>query len=556
MTIAFPSREFDEAVAAACHGYISNEDARALNSLLRQDTAALDEYILQVEIHSLLASEPDLFTSGELDFVENPQSKGADADAQKLETLQAPRLLPPTRKRAWFAALAACLMIGAVGLWNIFFQNPNVKTGMTSKAVAMLNLVVDTKWASGFEIPRAGASLEPGQLAFKSGFVQVVFYSGARVTIQGPADFNLESQNQISLAQGRLVAEVPPQAHGFLVRTGQATVRDLGTSFGLEVKDQQTALHVFKGSVELQTSVNGVKEELLEGAGALLEASRPPQYISARPAAFTSLFEVQDRSTAEEVERFSRWREASKQLNSDPSLLLHLDFQGDTSPEWQLANSGNQRAAAPDATVVGGQWSDGRWPGKRALEFQSMNDRVRLSVPGEFDSVTLVVWARVQGLDRKINSLFMSDGFVSGTVHWSIRDDGVLGLTVIGRRPGQFQIIASPPVIGLDKFGMWLHLAAVIDREKEVVTHYVNGVSVGSTLLRIETPFHVGPAELGNWNASGFPGDDPFLIRNFSGAMDEFLLFSRALNADEVHTLYSEGHPQMSLSPNTNQIRP
>jgi hypothetical protein len=556
MTITFPSREFDEAVAAACHGSISDDDARALNRLLRQNTTALDEYILQVEIHSRLASQPDLFANEELDFSESIEPKGLDTGALKMGPVQAPRFFATTRKLAGFAALAACLMVSLVGLWNVYFQNPIVKTGMTSKAVAMLNLVVDAKWASGFEIPRAGASLEPGQLAFKSGFVQVVFYSGARVTIQGPAEFNLESQNQISLAQGRLVAEVPPQAQGFLVRTGQATVRDLGTSFGLEVKDQQTALHVFKGSVELQTSVNGVQEELLEGAGALLEASRPPQYISARPAAFASLFDVQDRSTAEDVERFSRWRESSERLNSDPALLLHLDFQSDTAPEWQLANSGNQRAAAPDATVVGCQWSDGRWPGKRALEFQSMNDRVRLSVPGEFDSLTLVVWARVLGLDRKINSLFMSDGFVSGTVHWSIRDDGVLGLTVIGRRPGQFQIIASPPVIGLDKFGMWLCLAVVIDREEEVVTHYVNGFSVGSKPLRIETPFHIGPAELGNWNASGFPGDDPFLIRNFSGAMDEFLLFSRALNADEVHTIYSEGHPQMSLSPNTNQIRP
>ena len=75
------------------------------------------------------------------------------------------------------------------------------------------------------------------------------------------------------------------------------------------MKDQQTALHVFKGSVELQTSVNGVQEELIEGAGAILEDSLPPKYISARPAAFASLFDVQDRSTAEDVERFSRWRE-------------------------------------------------------------------------------------------------------------------------------------------------------------------------------------------------------------------------------------------------------
>ena len=47
MKIAFPSREFDEAVAAVCHGSASDEQARALNELLRSDLAARDEYILR-----------------------------------------------------------------------------------------------------------------------------------------------------------------------------------------------------------------------------------------------------------------------------------------------------------------------------------------------------------------------------------------------------------------------------------------------------------------------------------------------------------------------------
>jgi hypothetical protein len=33
----------------------------------------------------------------------------------------------------------------------------------------------------------------------------------------------------------------------------------------------------------------------------------------------------------------------------------------------------------------------------------------------------LVAWVRVRGLDRQINSLFMSDGFEDGTVHWADR---------------------------------------------------------------------------------------------------------------------------------------
>jgi hypothetical protein len=33
------------------------------------------------------------------------------------------------------------------------------------------------------------------------------------------------------------------------------------------------------------------------------------------------------------------------------------------------------------------------------------------------------------------------------------------------------------------------------------------------------------------------------MIRNFSGAMDEFCLFNRALDGAEIRTLYTEGRP-------------
>ena len=65
MTIAFPSREFDDAVAAVCHGTVSDEQAKALNLLLRSDAHARDEYLLRLELHARLGSEPDLFAAAE-----------------------------------------------------------------------------------------------------------------------------------------------------------------------------------------------------------------------------------------------------------------------------------------------------------------------------------------------------------------------------------------------------------------------------------------------------------------------------------------------------------
>jgi hypothetical protein len=275
------------------------------------------------------------------------------------------------------------------------------------------------------------------------------------------------------------------------------------------------------------------------------ENSDPFRLIAADGAAFASLFNLQAKSVAAESRRCNQWRAASVRLSRDPSLLVHFAFEHET--DWRLPNTSSHASALADGAIVGCQWTEGRWSDKRALGVRNVNDRVRLSVPGEFEALTVAAWVRVQGLDRKLNSLFMSDGFEPGTIHWLIRNDGVLGLTVIGHETNQYQICASKPVLTLDQFGMWSHVAVVLDGTAKRVVHYVNGLPVGEKALKIEPPFRIGAAELGNWNAKGFPKADPFMIRNFSGAMDEFHLFNRALKSDQIRALYSSGKPQPDL---------
>jgi hypothetical protein len=530
--IPFPSREFDDAVAVVCHGSASDEQTQALNELLRNDAAARDEYVLRLELHSRLASDRDLFAALP-EQIASPESFLRLGPGRKVRT----------RQTKWVLALAACLLLLATGWWVLRLSQPGERQGATSKAVAMLNRVADAQWSER-ESPRLGAPLEPGLLRLRSGLAQVVFYGGARVVIEGPAEIQIVSPSEASCRNGRLTADVPPQARGFRVGTPQMNVTDLGTSFGLDVKERRTELHVFKGSVEFEATAGAAKQNLKEGAGAVAENSNQLQFITADPKAFASLFDFQLKSSAAEVLRHEQWRAAAGRLDDDPSLLVHFDFEPTDPAEWRLRNASSRKDAASDGTIVGCQWTEGRWPDKKALEFRSVNDRVRIEVPGEYESLALAAWVRVQGLDRQINSLYMSDGFEAGTVHWSIRRDGVLALTAIGSEPGSFQICTSPPTLTLNQLGLWVHLAVVIDGGAKDVVHYLNGVPVSHRGLNIKPPFRVGVAELGNWNAKGFPKEDPFMIRNFSGAMDEFCLFGRALSAEEIRALYSAGKPQ------------
>ncbi|MEJ6579710.1 MAG: FecR domain-containing protein [Akkermansiaceae bacterium] len=538
--MTFPSPEFDQVVAAICHGTVTDEGAGAMNVLLRSDPRARDEYLFRLELHARLASDPDLLA------VPDEGDKGISQLSH--EKTSGKRVLV-----GGLLAVAACFVIATLGMWwtpSSGQEEPQAGSPpeMTSKAVAMLNQVYEAEWSAGGDHPLVGGPLEPGWLYLKSGLAEIVFYSGARIVIQGPADVELISQNQASCPRGQLLAEVPPQARGFRVDTPRVDLTDHGTSFGLIVTENESEVHVFEGMVSLDRAKDGLPIYLKEGEGMVVEGTLSPREIPASQTVFTPLFYLESAAAIADTECFERSRMASRALNQDASLLVHLDFEGVGASEWRLPNAGYFRTGESEASIIGCEWTSGRWREKQALAFQGVSDRVRLAVPGEYESLTLAAWVRVQGLDRRINSLFMSDGFDAGTLHWSIRSDGVLGLTAIGRNPKDYQIVASPPVIKLDRFGRWVHLAVVLDGEKGRVVHYVDGQTVIGDALRIEGPFRIGAAELGNWNPRGFSGNNPFHIRNFSGAMDEFLLYSRALTSDEIERIHSEGSPEITFS--------
>jgi hypothetical protein len=439
-------------------------------------------------------------------------------------------------------ALAVCLTLLAALAWAFWPKRADIRE-TTSTAIAVLASAVDAQWNPPAEAHPVGAALEPGWLRLKAGLAQVVFYSGARLVIEGPAELRLISPREAFCAGGLVSVEVPSQARGFRVRAPRMTVVDLGTGFGLDVKSTGAELHVFKGEVEFQVQ-GAPKRNLPAGQAVAVDDTGGVRSIPVNASLFAKSSDLQQKLLAVQDLRYEAWRAASARLNLDPSLLVHFDFENSAPPGWTLHNAASQSAVVPDATIVGCQWTEGRWPAKHALEFRSISDRVRLNVPGGFQAVTFAAWVNVEGLDRPFNSLFMSDGFDPGKIHWQIRNEGVLDLGVQGRTWQECQIFASPLAVGYDQFGRWMHLAVVLDGKNKQVVHYVNGVAVSHHVLKLEPPFRIGDAELGNWNPGKQPGTTSALVRHFSGVMDEFALFSRALSDTEIGRLYSEGNPQ------------
>jgi hypothetical protein len=128
--------------------------------------------------------------------------------------------------------------------------------------VARVTGQIDCKWPSG-ELPlKFGDQLAPGQrFQMSHGLMQLTFETGARVVIEGPADFIATTGTEAELAQGRISAAVPHIARGYTVLTPTSEVVDLGTEFGVTVDDSgNSEVHVFNGDVIARPRKNGVSE--------------------------------------------------------------------------------------------------------------------------------------------------------------------------------------------------------------------------------------------------------------------------------------------------------
>lgn len=105
-----------------------------------------------------------------------------------------------------------------------------------------------------------------------SGLMELVYDTGARVILQGPCTYTVESTAGGFLAVGKLTTKLEKDLKSqitnqqtsnpqslipnplFFVRTPTAVVTDLGTEFGVEVNPKgHTTSHVFRGLVELRT---------------------------------------------------------------------------------------------------------------------------------------------------------------------------------------------------------------------------------------------------------------------------------------------------------------
>ncbi len=237
--------EMSDLLDATCDGRLDAVGQARLDYLVCTDLRAAEFYVHYMHLHDHLRHQA---------FADDLSADVSVPDLAHAKPLSFFSL----HRRPMRYALAASLilMVGALGsvMMSLSVKQTDEYNGIVRQGFASLTGSTDAVFGES-DVPTAvGSQLPAGFLRLRSGTVQVEFYSGAQVTLEGPCEFGINSASRGFLKVGRIAAYVPDKAHGFTVGAPKYAVVDLGTRFIMTVREGgDSSVRVTEGKVELQS---------------------------------------------------------------------------------------------------------------------------------------------------------------------------------------------------------------------------------------------------------------------------------------------------------------
>ena len=412
-------------------------------------------------------------------------------------------------------AIAAAIMFSVTGI--IFWQNLHL-SDQEPPAQAALGVIEKStaaaEWANGYD---PAQPLEPGEYQLLAGRVQVQLRNGVELQVQGPAEFTFVSDFEIGLSRGSIRASVPPSGHGFTVATDEVKIRDLGTEFGVVVNDA-TELHVFSGEVELSMDDGSVPAQRVRDGFAARWSSGQRRLIA--------ISDEQDFLNKADI-NYSAWRASRERTLNDRDLVFYSNFS-----EYDQG----QAASKPDTPLKANQMRlvQGRWRETKAMLFDGPNDWASYDFD-ESDSFTIGMWVKVDRYDQSLQTLVNSERWGGGGHHLQLTNAGALRVGVggleAGGGDGYAATLDSKPI----KPGKWAHVLCSFNHETRQIFYFVDGEQVGSGVVPEHVEVKLGRSHIGAWKSGSS------MVRGLRGRIDEFVVYRRAMSADEVAKEFHQG---------------
>lgn len=540
------SDELNDLLDSLLDGDISEADFLRLEAELSVDPNARQQYYQRIKLSVLLENVA----------VESPPPEGRAVEPSNDDDFES----KPGWKVAFalMAFVAASLMVMLAVEWYsadsqdaVVAESPaDSKLESAATGFAVIAGQADAVWDD--DATRNNGSLVPsGEIRLKSGVAQLELFSGVMLVVEGDARFSIISPMEVAVRQGKIRARVPEPAHGFRIRTAEGEVVDLGTEFAVNVSDQGSEVHVLDGEIEWKPRGSESKRML---KGESLRHSKDGRSLAADPSAFVGANELSERLQARSESRRQRWLEHAEEQRADPRLVALFQVAQSDPSTRRLPNRSLREGGSSEGAVVAAAAAPSRWgQPDGAFNFSPAGSRVRLTVPGEFRSISMMCWVKINSLDRLYNSLFLTDGHEEREPHWQIMNDGRMFFSVKApkdqiRFDGELQnhVFYSPPFWNASLSGQWIMLCTVYDVDQMRVVHYLNGKPLSSEPIPerwLVDSVQIGDASICNWSEPMYRTDPTFVVRNLNGSLDEFAIYSAALTDQEVTDLFRAGNP-------------
>lgn len=261
--------EWHPLFAAACDQQLRDEDRPRLQDLLRSDEDARREFVAYCDLHAALVWR----------YRDGRNSNASEPPIVAAKTRFMDRLkYRPIQFAATIVIAASLLLL----VWRPWRAEPISNVAEMVAVVEqidgeLLSVSIYENSHMGGNAVVSGSKLTVGRCRLTEGAAQLQLSSGVRLTIEGPAEFELRTPMLVELIRGRIAAAVPPQAIGFTVLTPEGRIVDHGTEFGVGVKPSgETEVEVFSGRVDIASSTvhDAAMLSLLEGESRRMIAGR------------------------------------------------------------------------------------------------------------------------------------------------------------------------------------------------------------------------------------------------------------------------------------------
>jgi len=511
-------------------GEASDEQRQQLIEALRHDESLRHKAARINAIHGQLGVVMEDEVSSERRIMQVIKTvKEADSD-QFEQSVRTKILKRKTFNRSLVGGAIAAVL--ALGLFGVFFFNPNTPTPLTEKTtiVATLKRTDGVQWVGS--IMNIGHSLAAGQsLHIQSGLLELDLAGRGRLIVEGPAQLDFPKDGLAILHQGRIVMRATEKGHGYRIKTPQGCIIDLGTEFGVSVgKDGLVETHVIDGSVEAIPHKG--KRVTLFRNNALKMDAEGSRSITADTGQFYTLMPPLDKKTANHIywglnsnkglSAQAKGVLVKKAPNNNADLIFHSMDKG-TNPSW--VNGVVDSALHFDGR---GGYAESDYPGIGGGKARTVCFWVK--VPKDFSTR--------QGFGILSWGSFLEKGRVWQVSVNPISENGPMGRLRVGLHGGQ--VIGSTDL----RDGQWHHIAVVLygGSKPNIGTHvllYVDGKKEEvSRRALMEVKTKIKDAKHGVWlgrNITYTHSTKKHLQGGFfRGNIDEVYIFEGALSQEQV----------------------